>query len=126
MTNKIGVATETLPSEDLLTLKLADQVYSPSYRCESTNIFAIRHNFALGEWISYDSAAGFVPDNVLQRIAYAVQNDSFLKDMFTLLPNLNRTLLRTKIPELCQVLENSRVWTAFSLKPSSVQGFDPS
>ena len=124
--NKIAVATETLPSEDLLTLKLADHVYSPSYRCESTNVFAIRHSFALGEWISYDSAAGFVPGNFLQRIAYIVQNDSFLKDMVNLLPNLDRTLLRTKIPELCQVLENSRVWTAFCLKPSSVQGFDPS
>ena len=126
MMNRIAVATETLPSEDLLTLKLADQVFSPSYRCESTNIFAIRHNFALGEWISYDAAAGFVPGNVLQRIAYIVQNDSFLKDMVALLPNLDRTILRTKIPELCKVLENSRVWTAFSLKPSSVHGFDPS
>ena len=99
---------------------------SPCYRCESTNSFAIRHNFALGEWIYYDSSDGFVPGNLLQSIASAVPSESFLNDLMTVLPHLDRTLLRTKILELCQVLENARVWMAFALKPTSVQGFDPS
>jgi chitin synthase len=105
---------------------LSDQAYSSCYKCESTNSFAVRHNFALGEWLYYDSSAGFVFINILRAISSAVQDDSFLKDLFTVLPHLDRTLLRTKIPELCQVLENARVWYAFSLKPSPVPGIDPS
>jgi chitin synthase len=124
--NKIASTSETLTSEDLLTLALSDQIYSPCYKCESTNSFAIRHNFALGQWIYYDSSAGFVSLNILQSVSSSVQPDSFLKELFTVLPGLNRSLLRTKIQELCQVLENARIWTAFTVKPTALQIFDPS
>ena len=125
--NKIASAASYLAPHELLTSKLTDQLYSPCYRCDSADVFSIRHSFALGEWTPYNSSAGFVEENVFQRIAPMVQRDSFLQQLSTVLPNLKRDLLQTKITELCQSLDNARVWTAFNLKATSSQAvFDPS
>jgi chitin synthase len=106
-------------------MKLNDVMYSPSYRCDSVDVFSVRHSFGHGEWTEYNSSAGFVAETVLQNIA--VQQSSFLRDLSAVLPSLNRNLLQSKISDLCQVLENARVWTAFNLKPTSSQAaFDPS
>src|ERR1700721_469061 len=104
--NKIASASDSLSANEPLTQKLADQIFSPCYKCESINSFSVRHTFNLGEWFQYDS---FDIVNVLPRIASAVQSDSFLQDFFTVLPLLDRTLLRTKIDTLCQSLQNARI-----------------
>ena len=124
--NKIATVASSLSPREILTSKLTDQMYTPCYRCDMVDVFSVRHSFALGEWTQYNASAGFVPETVYQRVAPVVQQDSFLHDLSTVLPNLNRNLLRTNITELCQSLENARVWTAFTLKPTSQAVFDPS
>lgn len=124
--DKIGSTAETLTLADSLTIALSSQVFQPNYRCESTNEFSVRHNFALGEWIPYDAEAGFVAGNIVQGIESYGSDGSFLKDMFSVLSHLDRPVLKSHIQELRQVMENARVWTAFTLKPTATQAFDPS
>jgi chitin synthase len=124
--DKIGSAAETLTLADSLTISLATHVFQPNYRCDSTNEFSVRHNFALGEWTPYDAEAGFVAGNVVQGIESYGSDGSFLKDMFSVLSHLDRPVLKSRIQELRQVMENARVWTAFTLKPTATQVFDPS
>jgi len=124
--NKIATAASTLSPSEVLTSKLTDQMYSPCYRCDGVDVFSVRHSFGLGEWTQYSASSGFVPENVYQNVAPAVQQDSFLHELSTLVPNLNRRLLQSTVTELCQSLENARVWIAFNLKPTSQAVFDPS
>jgi len=125
--NKIASAASNLSPHELLTSKLTDQMYSPCYRCDSADVFSVRHSFGLGEWTPYNASAGFVPENIFQSIAPVVPQDSFLRELSSVLPNLKRNLLQAKITELCQSFENARVWTAFNLKATSSQAvFDPS
>jgi chitin synthase len=124
--DKVGSAAETLTLADSLTLMLSNQVFTPNYRCDSATEFSIRHNFALGEWVPYDAEAGFVAGNTVQSIESYVSDGSFLKDMFGVLPQLERPILKSRISELCQEMENARVWTTFALKPTPSQVFNPS
>jgi len=45
--------------------------------------------------------------------------------MIGVLSQLERPVLRSRISELCKMMENARVWTTFTLKPTSSQVFDP-
>jgi chitin synthase len=123
--NKIGGITTDLSAGDSLTLRLSDQMFSPCYKSESTNTFSVRHSFSLGDWMHYD-ASRFAVTNVLANVVPAAQENSFFKDILVVLPNLDRANLKYKIDQLCQSLDNARVWTAFNLKPTSSQIFDPS
>jgi chitin synthase len=123
--NKIGSVTSTLPSSEQLTLRLSDQMFSPCYKPEGADSFSIRHTFALGDWMQYDTSAGFTAKSILANIATEAPEDSFLKEILTVLPSFDRAQLKSTIDALCQSLDNARVWTAFNLKPTS-GGFDPS
>jgi hypothetical protein len=123
--NKIGSFTTNLSEGKSLTLKLSDQMFSPGYKSEASNSFSIRHTFALGEWIQYNTAAGFATTDAITNVDFIAQDDSFLKDILAVLPSLDRANLKSQIDALCQTLATARVWTAFNLKPSSAQGFDP-
>ena len=67
--NKIGSVTSTLPSSEQLTLRLSDQMFSPCYKPEGADSFSIRHTFALGDWMQYDTSAGFTAKSILANIA---------------------------------------------------------
>jgi len=121
----VGSLAENLTLADSLTLALSNQVFTPNYRCDSTAEFSIRHNFAMGEWVPYDAEAGFVTGNTFEVIESSGSDGSFIKDMFGVLSQLERPVLRSRISELCKVMENARVWTTFTLKPTSFQVFDP-
>jgi chitin synthase len=124
--NKVALATESLSSYEVLTEKLSDQMFSPCYKTESLNNFAIRHTFNLGEWLQYDANAGFSLTRTLSSIRSAVQIDSFFYNILSVLPSLERSLTPSKIDTLCQSLQNARIWSVMNLKPTHTQGFDPS
>src|SRR5579862_5249396 len=117
--NKIATAAATLVSRDSLTAKLADQMFSPCYRSDSTTSFSVRQTFALGDWVKYDTNADFTNPSLLSSCTSAIQSDSFLQDLLAVLPTIDRFNLKSKIEALCQSLENARVWTVFTLKPTS-------
>lgn len=123
--NKVALATESLSSFEVLTEKLSDQMFSPCYKAESLNHFAIRHTFNLGEWLQYDSNAGFTLTQTLSRIMSSVQSDSFFYNILSVLPGLERSLLSLKIDTLRQSLQNARIWSVVNLRPTHTQGLDP-
>jgi chitin synthase len=101
-------------------------MFSPCYKSDSPSTFAIRHTFNLGDWIQYDASAGFSDRNMLATIIPAIQSDSFLQDLLSVQPTLDRTLLNAKIDALCESMQNARIWTVFHLKPASSTTFDAS
>lgn len=101
-------------------------MFSPCYKTESIDTFAVRHTINLGEWQQYDTNSGFAATRTLSNIISAVQTGSFFHDILSVLPVLDRSLLRTKIDTLCQSLQNSRVWCLTNLRPTATLGFDPS
>ena len=117
---KIANISTTLRSTESLTEKLSDQMFSPCYRCHNASTFSIRHTYSLGDWISYSSSStsGFGSASPLEALSFFVPSDSFLNSLFQYLPQLDRSLLSTKINTLCQSLGKARIWTVFNVKPS--------
>jgi chitin synthase len=116
--NKVISASESLLSSDELTQNLASEMFSTCYTSDSPNTFSIRQTFSLGDWIPYSPSADFVSAGTLSNCTSAIQPESFMSDLFTSLPQLDRSLQKAKIGAVCENLEHARIWAAFNLRPS--------